>query len=258
MAIFNALTVSPMRPLWPGLPMQITRNQTEPRTEERMRRLGGLHHDTAIGLFATAHHGQRPVTAHLLFYNEVCQNIPPEPHTQAFRGHQCGEQRGDLSFGITGTSPMHAIGFHTRFERMLLAFGGRHDIEMGIEEQRPPAIGSGNMHAQVRSPLIRDSSHRVGVVLVLAKCVSQWYTLHLSYFCEALGGALHGFLFLAGQRRKTDQIAEKLFSLALQCLHGGANFGHRELVHRRKSVFSKKRCAGHLPPRASSTASSRT
>ena len=54
---------------------QITRNQTAPRTEERMRMVGRLHHDAGVGLLAAARHGQRAVAADLLLHHQVREHV---------------------------------------------------------------------------------------------------------------------------------------------------------------------------------------
>ncbi len=119
-AIFSALTVSPARPLWPGFPSQITRNQTAPRTDGRIRSSVGSMTMQPSACSPRRAQRQGAVAADLLLDDQVRQQVPSQPESQSVQGRPGGEQGRHLPLGVAGAAAADGPPGDDRFKRPLL------------------------------------------------------------------------------------------------------------------------------------------
>ena len=182
---------------------------------------GGLQHQGRIGPVVSTDKGQRSVAAALLLNHQVPDQIPFKRNPHLPEGGKRQVKHGRLSLAITRTAAENDPVFHAPIERPILVRRGRHDVQVGIHDQRPSAANSLFDHSQIR-PIgvaeIRQLERIVGILLNRVRKRHQFTFVHHVFHSRVQHA--HRVSFVPAHGRDTDQVAEqpdRIFLVSLDC-----------------------------------------
>ena len=204
-----------------GPPVDVYREPYRAADGRKDLQFGRLQHQRSIGAVVPSHKSQRSVAAAFLLDYQVTDQIPLELDSHLLDRGERQIEHGGLTLAVARAAAENDAVFNAPVERPVLARRCRHDVQVGIHDQRPPPAGSIPDHPQVRAIRVGDIRKPERIVGVLLNGVRNRYQLaFVHHRVHSRVQQAHRLSFVSAHGRNADQIAQQsdcVFPVSLDC-----------------------------------------